>query len=104
MSVQETAAPTQAETTPIPAAGQPSRGGLVHVALGNVRQFGMLAALLLGLILFQFTTGGVMLKSASCPGSTAQTPPPSEVPAERTAPCGIPRIYIARCWRHRTRW
>jgi putative multiple sugar transport system permease protein len=35
----------------------------VGLALGNVRQFGMLAALVLGLIFFQFTTNGVMLKS-----------------------------------------
>jgi putative multiple sugar transport system permease protein len=46
----------------IPAADLSVRG-LARLALGNVRQFGMLAALVLGLILFQFTTGGVMLKS-----------------------------------------
>lgn len=62
MSVQETVTPTQAETTQLPAADL-SIPGLVRLALGNVRQFGMLAALVLGLIFFQFTTGGVMLKS-----------------------------------------
>ena len=60
MSVQET--PTPAETAPLPAADLSLRG-LVGLALGNVRQFGMLAALVLGLIFFQFTTNGVMLKS-----------------------------------------
>ena len=62
MSVQETATPTQAETPPIPVADL-SPHGVVRLALGNVRQFGMLAALVLGLIFFQFTTNGVMLKS-----------------------------------------
>jgi putative multiple sugar transport system permease protein len=62
VSVQETVTPTAAETPTIPAADLSVRG-LVRLALGNVRQFGMLAALVLGLILFQFTTGGVMLKS-----------------------------------------
>lgn len=63
MSVQETATPTPVpEPGTIPAADL-SRRGLVRLALGNVRQFGMLAALLLGLVLFQFTTNGVMLKS-----------------------------------------
>jgi putative multiple sugar transport system permease protein len=62
VSVQETVTPTQAETPPLPAADLSLRG-LVRLALGNVRQFGMLAALVLGLVLFQFTTGGVMLKS-----------------------------------------
>ena len=62
MSVQETVTPSQGDTTPIPAADLSVRG-LARLALGNVRQFGMLAALVLGLILFQFTTGGVMLKS-----------------------------------------
>lgn len=62
MSVQETVTPTQAETPPLPAADLSLRG-LVRLALGNVRQFGMLAALVLGLIFFQFTTNGVMLKS-----------------------------------------
>ena len=61
MSVQETVTPTPAET-PLPTADLSLRG-LVGLALGNVRQFGMLAALVLGLVLFQFTTGGVMLKS-----------------------------------------
>ena len=59
MSVQETVPSTPAET----AAELRSSPGLVRLALGNVRQFGMLAALLLGLILFQLTTNGVMLKS-----------------------------------------
>ena len=62
MSVQETATPTPVETPAIPAADLSLRG-LVRLALGNVRQFGMLAALVLGLIFFQFTTNGVMLKS-----------------------------------------
>ena len=62
MSVQETATPSPVETPVIPAADLSIRG-LARLALGNVRQFGMLAALVLGLILFQFTTGGVMLKS-----------------------------------------
>ena len=62
MSVPETATPSQADTTPIPAADLSVRG-LARLAMGNVRQFGMLTALVLGLILFQFTTGGVMLKS-----------------------------------------
>ena len=62
MSVQETATPTPVETPAIPAADLSLRG-LVGLALGNVRQFGMLAALVLGLIFFQFTTNGVMLKS-----------------------------------------
>lgn len=63
MSVQETVTPaTQVETPAIPAADLSLRG-LVGLALGNVRQFGMLAALVLGLIFFQFTTNGVMLKS-----------------------------------------
>jgi putative multiple sugar transport system permease protein len=62
VSVQDTVTPTQAETPPVPAADLSLRG-LVRLALGNVRQFGMLAALVLGLIFFQFTTGGVMLKS-----------------------------------------
>lgn len=65
MSEQETATPPPSpapETAAIPAADL-SRRGLVRLALGNIRQFGMLAALLLGLILFQFTTNGVMLKS-----------------------------------------
>ena len=62
MSVQETATPTPAETPAIPTADLSIRG-LVGLALGNVRQFGMLAALVLGLIFFQFTTNGVMLKS-----------------------------------------
>jgi putative multiple sugar transport system permease protein len=35
----------------------------MRLAAGNVKQFGMLAALLLGVLLFQITTGGVMLKS-----------------------------------------
>ena len=61
MSVQETLTPAPAET-PIPSADLSVRG-LARLALGNVRQFGMLAALVLGLVLFQFTTGGVMLKS-----------------------------------------
>jgi len=59
VSVQETVPSTPAET----AAELRSSPGLVRLALGNVRQFGMLAALLLGLILFQLTTNGVMLKS-----------------------------------------
>ena len=62
MSVQETVTPTPAETPPIPVADLSPRG-VVRLALGNVRQFGMLAALVLGLIFFQFTTNGVMLKS-----------------------------------------
>jgi putative multiple sugar transport system permease protein len=62
MSVQETATPSPVETPVIPVADLSVRG-LMRLALGNVRQFGMLAALVLGLILFQFTTGGVMLKS-----------------------------------------
>jgi putative multiple sugar transport system permease protein len=62
VSVQETATPSPVETPVIPAADLSVRG-LARLALGNVRQFGMLAALVLGLILFQFTTGGVMLKS-----------------------------------------
>ena len=62
MSVQETVTTTPAEATPLPTADLSLRG-LVRLALGNVRQFGMLATLVLGLILFQFTTGGVMLKS-----------------------------------------
>jgi len=63
VSVQETATPNPApETTLVPEVDL-SRRGLVRLALGNIRQFGMLAALLLGLILFQFTTNGVMLKS-----------------------------------------
>jgi len=62
VSVQETVSPTPAETTPIPTADLSVRG-LARLALGNVRQFGMLAALVLGLIFFQFTTNGVMLKS-----------------------------------------
>ena len=62
MSVQETVTPSPVETPVIPAADLSVRG-LARLALGNVRQFGMLAALVLGLILFQFTTGGVMLKS-----------------------------------------
>jgi len=62
VSVQETVTPTPAETPPLPAADLSLRG-LVGLALGNVRQFGMLAALVLGLIFFQFTTNGVMLKS-----------------------------------------
>ena len=62
MSVQETATQTPTETAPIPRADLSIRG-LVGLALGNVRQFGMLAALVLALVLFQFTTGGVMLKS-----------------------------------------
>jgi putative multiple sugar transport system permease protein len=62
VSVQETATPTPVETPAIPAADLSLRG-LVRLALGNVRQFGMLAALVLGLIFFQFTTNGVMLKS-----------------------------------------
>jgi putative multiple sugar transport system permease protein len=62
VSVQETATPTPVETPAIPAADLSLRG-LVGLALGNVRQFGMLAALVLGLIFFQFTTNGVMLKS-----------------------------------------
>jgi putative multiple sugar transport system permease protein len=63
VSVQETVGPTHADTARIPVIEPPSRRALVRLALGNVRQFGMLAALLLGLVLFQFTTGGVMLKS-----------------------------------------
>ena len=62
MSVQENVTPTPVETPAIPAADLSLRG-LVGLALGNVRQFGMLAALVLGLIFFQFTTNGVMLKS-----------------------------------------
>ena len=62
MSVQETVSPTPTETAAIPRADLSVRG-LVRLALGNVRQFGMLAALVLALVLFQFTTGGVMLKS-----------------------------------------
>ena len=62
MSVQETVSPTPTETPAIPRADLSVRG-LVRLALGNVRQFGMLAALVLALVLFQFTTGGVMLKS-----------------------------------------
>ena len=62
MSVQETVTPTQAETPAIPVADLSPRG-VVRLALGNVRQFGMLAALVLGLVFFQFTTNGVMLKS-----------------------------------------
>jgi putative multiple sugar transport system permease protein len=62
VSVQETVTPTQAETPPIPVADLSPRG-VVRLALGNVRQFGMLAALVIGLIFFQFTTNGVMLKS-----------------------------------------
>jgi putative multiple sugar transport system permease protein len=62
VSVQETVTPSPAEAPAIPAADLSVRG-LARLALGNVRQFGMLAALVLGLILFQFTTGGVMLKS-----------------------------------------
>ena len=62
MSVQETATPGQAEAPQLPTADLSLRG-LVRLALGNVRQFGMLAALVLGLIFFQFTTNGVMLKS-----------------------------------------
>ncbi len=62
MSVQETVTPTPVETPAIPAADLSLRG-LMRLALGNVRQFGMLAALVLGLIFFQFTTNGVMLKS-----------------------------------------
>jgi putative multiple sugar transport system permease protein len=62
VSLQETATPSPIETPLIPAADLSVRG-LMRLALGNVRQFGMLAALVLGLILFQFTTGGVMLKS-----------------------------------------
>ena len=63
MSVQETVTQTKVEAAPIPVVEPPSRRALARLALGNVRQFGMLAALLLGLVLFQFTTGGVMLKS-----------------------------------------
>jgi putative multiple sugar transport system permease protein len=63
VSVQETVTQTQVEVAPIPVVEPPSRRALARLALGNVRQFGMLAALLLGLVLFQFTTGGVMLKS-----------------------------------------
>jgi putative multiple sugar transport system permease protein len=63
VSVQETITEAKGETAPIPIVEPPSRRALVRLALGNVRQFGMLAALLLGLVLFQFTTGGVMLKS-----------------------------------------
>ena len=62
MSVQETVTPTPVETPVIPTADLSLRG-LMRLALGNVRQFGMLAALVLGLIFFQFTTNGVMLKS-----------------------------------------
>jgi len=62
VSVQETVTTTPAEAAPLPTADLSLRG-LVRLALGNVRQFGMLATLVLGLILFQFTTGGVMLKS-----------------------------------------
>ena len=62
MSVQETVTPTPVETPAIPTADLSLRG-LMRLALGNVRQFGMLAALVLGLIFFQFTTNGVMLKS-----------------------------------------
>jgi putative multiple sugar transport system permease protein len=62
VSVQETVTPSPVETPVIPVADLSVRG-LMRLALGNVRQFGMLAALVLGLILFQFTTGGVMLKS-----------------------------------------
>jgi putative multiple sugar transport system permease protein len=62
VSVQETVTPAQVETPPLPTADLSLRG-LVGLALGNVRQFGMLAALVLGLIFFQFTTNGVMLKS-----------------------------------------
>jgi putative multiple sugar transport system permease protein len=62
VSVQETVTPTPVETPAIPTADLSLRG-LVGIALGNVRQFGMLAALVLGLIFFQFTTNGVMLKS-----------------------------------------
>jgi putative multiple sugar transport system permease protein len=64
VSVQDTVNPSQAEAAlPTAAVEPPSRRALARLALGNVRQFGMLAALLLGLVLFQFTTGGVMLKS-----------------------------------------
>ena len=62
MTVPETVTSTHAETSPLPAEDLSLRG-LVRLALGNVRQFGMLAALVFGLIFFQFTTNGVMLKS-----------------------------------------
>lgn len=62
MSVQQTVTPGQAEAPQLPTADLSLRG-LVRLALGNVRQFGMLAALVLGLVFFQFTTNGVMLKS-----------------------------------------
>lgn len=63
MSMQETVTQTKVDAAAVPVVEPPSRRALVRLALGNVRQFGMLAALLLGLVLFQFTTGGVMLKS-----------------------------------------
>jgi putative multiple sugar transport system permease protein len=63
VSVQESATPA-AETAATPqAGGRGAAGGAMRLAAGNVKQFGMLAALLLGVLLFQITTGGVMLKS-----------------------------------------
>lgn len=58
MSVQE-----PVPSPPVTTAGPPGRSEILRLAFGNVRQFGMLAALVVGVLLFQLTTGGVMLKS-----------------------------------------